>query len=174
MNSENKPLTPVSPQQAEFIETKTKQLFDYTIECLDRARTDGNNVLQWLFGVITGGLAIIGAVWTKEYYVLAVGFAFSVGAAAYAATKLVPALSSRETMPPGNTAAALNVMLDDTPERMRWREAKNMDDRIEKNRTAVQSITTAVDNARVRLARIPAWFLGGLALASLAKVTFQL
>jgi hypothetical protein len=179
MDEEGKLEPPAVPQeqtvtadQAAFIEKKTKQLFDYTMECLDRGRAEGNNVLQWLFGVITGGLAAIGALWVKGYTPLAFGFATSVCAAACIAMKLVRDLRSRETQPPGNLAEHLNTLLGGPMARMRWREAMGMDARIQTNLTTVASICTAVDQARRRFARIPLWFAVGTVFFYAAKLLF--
>lgn len=159
----------ITAEQAAFIDEKAKQLFDYAIESLDRAHAEGNNVLQWLFGVIAGGMGIIGALWVAGYFPLAIGFACVVGVSVWTALKLVPILGSYETQPPGNLAESLNEMLVDKAPRMRWREAIGMDDRIKTNLRIVETIATAVDRARRRFVRIPLWFISGTVLAYAAK-----
>lgn len=105
--------TAISAEQALFIEEKTKATFEYTIECLDRARIEGNTVLQWFFGVIAGGLAFIGTLFPSGYFSVAAGMAGAVLAACFGAWKLVLSLRSRETLPPGNLAESLNTLLNE-------------------------------------------------------------
>jgi hypothetical protein len=164
----------ITPEQAAFIDVKTKQYFDYTIDCFDSAKKEGNNVLQWLFAVITGGMIFLGAVWVKGFHSLAIGFAAAILAAAWAAAKLVRELRSRNMQAPGNLAAALEPLLEDTPPRMQWREAKGMDERIRKNVDQVRLISAAVDNARVQLIRIPFCFAVGIAAAYFSQYFFGL
>lgn len=161
----------ITTAQADFVEKKAEELFKYTVECMDRARSEGNNVLQWLFGVITGGMGLIGALQPKGHFELAAGTACAIGAASYAAVKLVRKMKSRDTSPPGNLSASLNTMLDEPAERMRWREACGLDARIQTNLQIVASLADAVDSAREQFARIPAWFIGGtLAAFLLVKI----
>lgn len=172
MDDTDEPDVPVTEGQAKFVEEKTRLAFDYVIECMDRVRAEGNTVLQWFFGIITGGIAAIGALVTANYIPLAVGFGAAVGTAAYAADRLVFGLRTRETYPPGNYAASLNTMIGESEHRMRWREANGMDARIEANRQVVIELSTVVDNARIRLTRIPIWFLASTALAYFAGFCF--
>src|SRR4051812_8459222 len=95
-------LSKVTDEQTKFIEEKTSRLFEYTIDCLDRARADSKNVLQWLFAVITGGMGMTITFDSKGYQAAAVGTVCAIGAAAYAAYKLVLGTQSVETHPPGN------------------------------------------------------------------------
>lgn len=151
----------LTPEKAAFIEQKTKEMFDYTLDCLDRARGEGNNVLQWLFAVVVGGLALVGTLFSSGYWQIAIGALSSAGWAAWLAVNLVQALRSNETMPPGNLSEALNAMLDEPEHRMRWREARGMDGRIATNLGHVERLATAVDRARDRFTWLPLFFLGG-------------
>ena len=149
----------ITPEKAEFIERSTGAYFAYTLECYDQAKTDGNNVLQWLFGVIAGGIGLIGPLVAVQQWWLAIAFGIVIARAAWIAMALVPRLASQETQPPGNFAESLNQMLDDTAARMRWREAWSQDERIRKNAGAVERIALAVDAARTAFAQLPFWFL---------------
>lgn len=149
----------ITPEKAELIERNVAAYLAYTIECYDHAKTDGANVLQWLFGVVTGGMAMIGPVAMAGHWWLAVALAFPVLRAALLAARLVPELNSKYTYPPGNYAGSLNTMLDDTVARMRWREATGVDARIRHNNEAVHRVASAVDRARLRFAQLPYWFL---------------
>lgn len=152
----------ITPEQAEFVAAKTKEFFDYTMQCFDRARADGNNMLQWLFGVITGGLAAVGTLHSKGFFALGIGALVAVIAAAHAAMKLVTEMRSRQTMGPGNMADSLTELLTEPFPRMKWREARGMDDRIRQNVAHTESLTLAVDRARIRFANIPFLFVGGV------------
>jgi acyl-CoA hydrolase len=89
--------TQVTEEQAAFIEEKTKAIFDYTIDCLDRARSEANNLLQWYFGAIAGGVALASELRTEGFVVLAIGVATAVAAAATFACLLISEMKSRFT-----------------------------------------------------------------------------
>jgi hypothetical protein len=160
----------LTAEKAEFIEKSVNAYLQYTIDCLDNLRRDGNNVLQWLFGVITGGMALIGTLISMNLYHIAIGTSVAVVMASLTASKLVTDLGSKDTHPPGNLSASLNTMLDDTIDSMRWREASGLDERITANNAVVTEVAEAVDKARARFAQIPRWFLGGTAIAYLGDV----
>jgi hypothetical protein len=155
----------LTSEKAAFIEAKTKEMFDYTIECLDRARTEGNNVLHWLFAVVVGGLGMVGTSFNSGFWQISVGALSAAGWAAWLAVRLLPSLRSNETMPPGNFSEALNAMLDEPEYRMRWREARGMDSRITTNLEYVSRLAKAVDSARDKFTWLPLFFVSGSVVA---------
>jgi hypothetical protein len=157
--------TQVTEEQAAFIEEKTKAIFDYTIDCLDRARSEANNLLQWYFGAIAGGVALASELRTEGFVVLAIGVATAVAAAATFACLLISEMKSRFTMPPGNTAENLRELLKDPMPRMRWLECLGMDGRTANNTRVVDDIAEAVDKARRRFSLLPLWIIGGAVVA---------
>jgi hypothetical protein len=126
------------------------------------ARAEANTVLQWLFAVIVGSLGAIDATAPQEHWLLVGGFIAAAGCAAGAAMALIREMASRDTLPSGNYSEALKTLLNEPLHRMRWREARGMDGRIETNRAAANDLAAAVDKARGRLALLPAWFIGGI------------
>lgn len=155
----------LTAEKAEFIEKNTNVYLQYTMDCFDNVRREGNNVLQWLFGVITGGMAVIGTLISLELYHVAVGAGLAIAVASFAAAKLVTDLCSKDTMPPGNYFSSLSTMLSDSIDVMRYREASGVDQRIAHNLNVVAEVATAVDKARSRFACIPRWFIGGVVVA---------
>lgn len=148
----------VTREKAELIDRCTSAYLTYTLECYDKAKSEGNNVLQWLFAVVAGGMAMIGPVAMAGHWWLAVALCSPVARAAFIASRLVPQLNSKNTMPPGNYAACLNSMLGDTAERMLWREAQARDARIRENNKEVEKAAVAVDAARIAFAQLHWWF----------------
>jgi hypothetical protein len=162
-----------SPEKVAFIEQNTKEYFRYTIECYDRARAEGNNVLQWLFAVMTGGLALAGALLKDHQLPLAAAGAATISAAAaFAASELLRGTKSQLTMPPGNYAEPL-ASSPESDHLMRLNEAKSLDERIKHNLGCVKNLTQAIDLARERMARLPIWFATGIAAAYILNKIFS-
>lgn len=153
--------TKVTAEQAAFIEEKTREYFDYVRDSYDTARAEGNNLLQWLFGVATGSIAALGYLIPQGSVNLSIGVVIAAGYAVYAARSLILAMKTRDIWPPGNFARSLNTMLNEPAERMRWLEALGVDERIDKVRNAVTEVADAVDKARRQLANIPILFVVG-------------
>lgn len=157
----------LTSRKVDFIESKTKEQFAYILDCYDKTRTEGNNVLQWLFGVILGGLAMFGTLFKEGYWPIAWG-AFAASAwATYLSIYLVRGLNPKNTMPPGNLAATLNKRLADSEEEMRWFEATLMDYRIGVNREAANEAADSVSRARTQLTYLPGVFIAGIALSAI-------
>ena len=161
--------TQVTPEQAEFIETKTQAIFDYTIDCLDRARAEAKKLLQRYVGAITGAVALASQLRTEGFAVLAIGVATAVAAAATFACILISEMKSRFTMPPGNTAKNIGTILHETMPRMKWLESLGMDQRSDSNRAVVDELAGAVDKARRRFSLLPVWIGVGSLVAFLVS-----
>jgi hypothetical protein len=110
--------TKITSEQAIFIEARVNEYFAYVRDCYDQARREGTNVLQWLFGVTTGAIAVLGYLLPHGNLNLSVGIMLAAGYAAYAARALILALKTRLIHPPGNFAKCLNTMLNEPIERM--------------------------------------------------------
>lgn len=156
-----------------FLEEKTKEYFDYILDCYHKTRAEGNNVLQWLFAVILGGLAMSGTLYKEGYWPLSWGAFAAAGWATYLAIILVPKLNPQSTMPPGNLAEYLNKRLSASTEQMRWEEATRMDYRIGVNREAANTVANAVSEARKKLTYLPGVFMAGIALSIAAWSLWQ-
>lgn len=152
----------INESKVAFIESKTKEYFDYVMESFDKARTESAVVMQWIFGTVIGSLGAIGAIATAGFWQVAFGPAFTSLWASYIGIRLIRSMKSRELKPPGNLAECLNDMLSDGELKMRWREAKGLDQRICENNKAVTELALAVDTARERFAYVPAFFLCGI------------
>jgi hypothetical protein len=149
----------LTTEKAEFIEQKTELMYRYVLDSYDTAKTEGKNVLQWLFAAVMGGLGLTGALMKDGYESFAAGaFAASV-CAAFSASRLIRSLKSNEMSPPGNEASQLQKIRHETFPRMRWAEALGLDSRNKKNLSTVEHLCMAVDRARDSIVWIPAWFL---------------
>jgi hypothetical protein len=164
------PAEDLTPEKAVFIEKEVNRLFCHTLDCYDRARAEGTNVLQWLFGSIVGGLGLVGTLIKSGYPCIAAGIFAAVIAAAVSVGRLVHALKSQDVHPPGNHADRLGEMVKQDPEyRMRWREARGIDGRINTNIEHTAKLARAVDNARCAFAWFPVWGVLGFTIFYFAK-----
>jgi hypothetical protein len=170
--------TPASPipdrtEQAAFLEDVSRQYLAYTLDCFDRIKAEGQVVLQWHFGVITGGLVLTGTLHAAQHECLAAGFLACVAVSSLTAIKLIAVLKSRDTAPPGNLAGSYSELMHLPAAELRLEEAKLMDKRSLTNREAVDTMADGVDSARQRLSTLPAWFFSGLFLGCAALQIYK-
>lgn len=161
----NLSITPISPDQARFIEEKVKENFAFVMDCYDHHKREGNNVLQWLFGATIGGIGLVGTLVKNDYWCLAVGALAASAWAAITSASLIDCLKSNSMQAPGNSAESLKKILDEPEHRMRWRESLGLSKRAAANEEIVGKVALGVDLARIRLTRLPIWFVGGAVLA---------
>lgn len=165
----------MSRKQVLLVEERVKENYTFVMDSYDLAKKEGQNVLQWLFGAIIGGLGLVGSLAKENYWWLAVGAFVSVCFAAHKAAKLIDALKSNEMQAPGNSATTFKGMVGEgiSETRMRWREAMGTSDRAEANIKVVAKIAIGTDKARCGIAWIPAWFLGSSAVAGLFQLAYR-
>jgi len=158
----------LTDEKVAFVQEQANRYLAHTIDCYDRARIEGTNVLQWLFATVIGGLGLVGTLIKNEYYCVAFGMFGATIAAGVSIWKLVHAMHSRDLEAPGNKAGALHPLLDQSANRMKWREAESVDSRSGENMEHTKAIADAVDKARRSIAYLPIWglvgFIVGLAI----------
>jgi hypothetical protein len=164
----------VTPEKALFIEEQTAALYAYIIESLDRARAEGNNILQWIFATVVGGLALTGSLFAASYWQFAVGPFFAAGWAAFVGFHLLNGMHAQTTRPPGNRAESLLPLIHHPLAVMRISVATGLDARITENTALCGYLAGAVDKARRQFAWLPVVFLAGIGVGWAVCALFRL
>lgn len=153
----------ITPAQADVAVASIKENFDFVLSSYEAAKREGQNVLQWLFGAVIGGIGLVGTLAKNDYLALAFGALVASLWSAYLAGRLIRVLNFQEIHPPGNSSGAFQKMLDEgiPPHRMRWKDALRMTLRSKDNIETVAGVAQGVDKARNGLIFIPIFFVVG-------------
>lgn len=158
--------------KAEFVEAQARRLLDFTIESLDRIRTEANTCLQWLFGTIAGaaGLAAT-SIEKKGPWSISISLVVVSLFSAVVAVELIRSVKTVDIWPPGNEPDNLiTEEFMEQPENLaRLMEAASLQHRIEHNRALNMTLGSSVDLARRRFAYIPMGFFCSILVIELVS-----
>lgn len=169
------PNSPIELDHVRFIESQVRELFNFQMNCIERARAAGDRIINWLTAIMVGGVGLAANTFVTSPP-LAMALLITTLYASVTTSWLIVSMRGRAVDPPGNTAQNLESNIGEgySFAEILWGELRGMDARCHKNQTIANQLSDLVDWGRYCLAAVPlvfavAWLGCWLGLAGHSK-----
>ena len=152
----------VTEEQAKLIQAEVDRLWEFSEAAFREAQESVTTVSNWLFAVIAGGLGMAAPLLGERTWPIGAGLLCASGWCSWVAFTLIRANRSQAMYPPGYFVKEVSTpeLLSERPEKLRWRLARGLDERIERNQKTVTLKVQSVDSAKTHFSFVPAVALG--------------